>query len=207
MYIFIFLAFLSSAYAQIIVSGTCGNETINTDTDFFNMTALATWQEVQRITNQLEVGQCSSITPRQRTNTNNTSSDMLIIREVVNGTARYLNGSVSAYLNKKITVNFTGVVIYLRVLITDSTNYALVYGCRDVANNTKAVYGWKLSRSTTLSSSDLATVNAAVDGTDLQNLPWTTVSHSGESCKVNSAVTSKMSILLSILAAIFAMVK
>ncbi|XP_045485998.1 uncharacterized protein LOC110999208 isoform X1 [Pieris rapae] len=69
------------------------------------------------------------------------------------------------------------------VLSTDYDSYALVYSCKNLENNQKRVWSWKLSRTTELSSLANDNINAIIERTDVLNSRYfRKIEHSVDAC-------------------------
>ncbi|CAG4957190.1 unnamed protein product [Colias eurytheme] len=69
------------------------------------------------------------------------------------------------------------------ILDTDYENFALVYSCRNLENNRRRVYSWKLARSRQFTAADNNRMNAIIDTIDVLNSRYyTNVEHSDSAC-------------------------
>ncbi|KPJ13950.1 Apolipoprotein D [Papilio machaon] len=150
----------------VILNGVCEEQNPVTG---FNVNAFGgTWYEASRFPSELQRGECAAKTISSSQNT-------VMISETYVDNERLNTINVTAtigtdgrgILNTTLT-DVTGVsfnaTIY--VLATDYTDYALLFSCRNLGNQSKQIYSWKLSRSQTgLSQSANNTINQVVSNT------------------------------------------
>ncbi|CAH2243005.1 jg19448 [Pararge aegeria aegeria] len=101
--------------------------------------------------------------------------------DTINGTAVLASTDGSA----KLLVNFPGSpepATYW-VLDTDYTSYALVYSCRNIGNQRRRVWTWKLSRTRELTENAKTKINQTVNAVDVLNEKfYISIEHSDASC-------------------------
>ncbi|GBP77574.1 Apolipoprotein D [Eumeta japonica] len=190
------LLLASSALGQSIQQGQC-NGAIPAQTNLIISMINGTWNQIERVNNDKEVGQCSST----EYVVVNTDTIQVINREVVDRTESFRNGTAtrsSGDASGRFIVTYEGNIDHpYWILATDYANYALVYSCMNLNNTTREVYAWKFSRTTALSATDLTQINSVISlYPELSNASFTTVSHSTEACDINGASVLTSSYLI-----------
>ncbi|XP_068619407.1 uncharacterized protein [Battus philenor] len=132
----------------VILDGVCEEQTPVTG---FNIDAFrGIWYEASRFPSELQTGQCVA------NEFNNTGQNTLTISQtfIVNERLSTLTITATASADGRGVLNATvtnpagetfDATVY--ILATDYTEYALLFSCRNLANQTKQIYSWKLSRS------------------------------------------------------------
>ncbi|XP_077300023.1 apolipoprotein D-like [Arctopsyche grandis] len=184
-------ATLAVANAQIIMSGTCQNVSLQKDFDVPRYTGK--WNELYRYEQIFQVdGDC--VTANYTLLSNGT---VTVLNQMVVGPTRFqISGSVAvapdANGEGKLIVSFpTTDNSYSDywVLSTDYDNYSLVYSCKDLANNNKRVSSWILSRTPMLSPQTVLALTPIIEATP--GLNWDSyrqTSFSTASCNFTNTV-------------------
>ncbi|KAI5642834.1 lipocalin / cytosolic fatty-acid binding protein family domain-containing protein [Phthorimaea operculella] len=173
---------------QVIQNIQCPNPNDVQAVNNFNLNGFSgVWHEVSRFPSELQTGQCASGAFDLSTQNNFAITQNIVYNErlvVANGT-----GTPSADGRGVISTSLTGdqfaVNSNLYILDTDYTEFALVYACRNVNNNTqKQIYSWKLSRSRAgLSQAANNRINAIVsNNTDLFELYYEETAQTNDAC-------------------------
>ncbi|KPI92172.1 Apolipoprotein D [Papilio xuthus] len=168
----------------VILNGVCEEQTPVTG---FNVNAFGgTWYEAARFPSELQRGECASKTISSSQNTvmisesyvNNERLDTINFTAI---TATDGRGILNTTLTDVTGVTFDATIY---VLATDYTDYALLFSCRNLGNQSKQIYSWKLSRSQTgLSQSANNTINQVVSSTtDLFENYYETSDQSNAAC-------------------------
>ncbi|CAK1583857.1 unnamed protein product [Parnassius mnemosyne] len=132
----------------VILNGVCEEQAAVTR---FNTRAFAgTWYETARFPSELQTGQCAANQFTIRGQNGYDISNTIVNNErltTLTGTAT-VSANGRGILNAKLSTG-AGVSIdaTIYVLATDYTNYALMFSCRNLGNQRKQIYSWKLSRS------------------------------------------------------------
>ncbi|CAH2094770.1 unnamed protein product [Euphydryas editha] len=101
--------------------------------------------------------------------------------DTINGTATLATTDGSA----KLLVNFPGAPepSDYWVLDTDYTSFALVYSCRNINDEQRRVWTWKLSRTTELTAAANTRINQVISGIDVLNERYyIEIDHSDDAC-------------------------
>ncbi|CAG5005077.1 unnamed protein product [Parnassius apollo] len=151
----------------VILDGVCEEQAAVTG---FDTSAFAgTWYEAARFPSELQAGQCAANQFTIRGQNDYDISHTVVSNErltTLTGTATVSadgRGILNATLSNGAGVSVDATVY---ILATDYTNYALMFSCRNIDNQTKQIYSWKLSRSQTgLSESANNATNEVVTNT------------------------------------------
>ncbi|KAG6455295.1 hypothetical protein O3G_MSEX009121 [Manduca sexta] len=133
---------------DVILDGQCVPDNQVQAVTNFNLNDFAgTWNEVARFPSDFQNGECvaSEYTVNGANSFNVTQSTIRNEREH----SRLIpSATVAAGGRGVISATISGVPINnLFILATDYTEYALAYSCRNLPQNKKQIYSWKLSRS------------------------------------------------------------
>ncbi|KAJ2953455.1 hypothetical protein O0L34_g1049 [Tuta absoluta] len=172
----------------VILDGQCPNSDEVQVVNNFNLNSFSgTWHEVSRFPSELQTGQCASGAFELSTQNNFTITQNIVLNErlvVASGT-----GTPSAdgrgIINAALTGDQFAISSNIYVLDTDYSEFALLYACRNVNNNTqKQIYSWKLSRSRAgLSQAANERINAVVsNNTDLFELYYDETAQTNNAC-------------------------
>ncbi|XP_037294072.1 uncharacterized protein LOC115446804 isoform X2 [Manduca sexta] len=135
---------------DVILDGQCVPDNQVQAVTNFNLNDFAgTWNEVARFPSDFQNGECvaSEYTVNGANSFNVTQSTIRNERE---HTTLIPSATVAAGGRGVISATISGVPINnLFILATDYTEYALAYSCRNLPQNKKQIYSWKLSRSRT----------------------------------------------------------
>ncbi|XP_047536967.1 uncharacterized protein LOC125070976 isoform X1 [Vanessa atalanta] len=132
----------------VVQDGQCDFSNLNIVTTFNSNAFSGPWYEISRYPSELQEGECV-------TNEFNTiNQEFRLTQRIVNNERESTySGPVTLSNDGRgvLTVNLTNdegdtFETTLYVLDVDYTDYALLYGCRNINNTNKQVYSWKLSR-------------------------------------------------------------
>ncbi|XP_013135715.1 PREDICTED: uncharacterized protein LOC106101136 [Papilio polytes] len=150
----------------VILNGVCEEQNPVTD---FNVNAFSgTWFEAARFPSELQRGECAAKTITSSLNTltinetyvDNERLNTINVRATISADGR---GVLNATLTDTTGTSFDATIY---VLATDYTDYALLFTCRNLGNQSKQIYSWKLSRSQAgLSQSANNSINQVVSNT------------------------------------------
>ncbi|XP_050354414.1 LOW QUALITY PROTEIN: uncharacterized protein LOC126776158 [Nymphalis io] len=152
----------------VIQDGQCDFNSLNVVTAFSTDAFSGPWYEISRFPSEMQEGECV-------TNEFNTTNQefRMTQRIVYNERETTYTGSATLASDGRgvLTVNLTNeegdtFETTLYVLDVNYTDYALLYGCRNINNTNKQVYSWKLSRSQSgLSANAASRINQIVSNT------------------------------------------
>ncbi|CAB3249407.1 unnamed protein product [Arctia plantaginis] len=102
---------------------------------------------------------------------------------VNNSTVNLTSTDGTGRLTIDIVVNGTVQTIPFWILDTDYNNYALAYGCRNLENDYRQIYSWKLSRTRQLTNQSATAIDASMSNIDvLDNRYFDTIQQTDEDC-------------------------
>ncbi|XP_064074025.1 uncharacterized protein LOC113399468 [Vanessa tameamea] len=132
----------------VVQDGQCDFSNLNIVTTFNSNAFSGPWYEISRYPSELQEGECVS------NEFNTINQEFRLTQRIVNNERESIySGPVTLSNDGRgvLTVNLTNdegdtFETTLYVLDVDYTDYALLYGCRNINNTNKQVYSWKLSR-------------------------------------------------------------
>ncbi|XP_052744153.1 uncharacterized protein LOC112046433 [Bicyclus anynana] len=146
---------------------------------------LGRWRRISSYPEPSQIGKCNEAT--YSLNADGSTVDVyntqVINRELdsINGTAILASNDGSAKL--LVTFPNTTEPAPYWVLDTDYDTFALVYSCRNLPNNQRRVWSWKLSRTTTLTNAAVTAINTAAASIPvLDDRYYVTRDHSDQGC-------------------------
>ncbi|XP_045533460.1 uncharacterized protein LOC123720756 isoform X1 [Pieris brassicae] len=150
----------------------------------FNVTRyLGRWRMLETYHSEFQRGTCNDATYTLL----NDGTVSALNSQVINEELDTITGIASASSDgsAKLSVKFptTTEAADYWVLNTDYDSYALVYSCKNLENNQKRVWSWKLSRTTELSPSANDNINAIIERTNVLNSRYySKIQHSVDAC-------------------------
>ncbi|XP_077301283.1 apolipoprotein D-like [Arctopsyche grandis] len=191
-FVIIFFAILAVANGQLVSFGRCTNVSTQKNFDVAKYTGL--WREIYRYEHvDQRGGDCVNASyVLDVLNDVNVTNAMVIrgVRYQINGNASLAPSSNGdgKLLVKFPTISNTSSSDYW-VLSTDYDHYALVYACKELANDNRQISSWILSRTAILPPLSIATMSSVIEATE--GLNWDNyrlTSHSPASCAFNSTI-------------------
>ncbi|CAF4867626.1 unnamed protein product [Pieris macdunnoughi] len=167
----------------VIFPGIC-------DTDIpvvrdFNVTRYGgRWRMLETYHSDFQRGACNDATYTLLNDGTVSALNSQVINEeldTITGIASLASSDGSAKLSVKFPTTTEAADYW--VLHTDYDSYALVYSCKNLENNERRVWSWKLSRTTELNSTANDNINAVIERTNVLNSRYfKKIDHSVDGC-------------------------
>ncbi|XP_047512186.1 uncharacterized protein LOC125054377 isoform X2 [Pieris napi] len=151
----------------------------------FNVTRYGgRWRMLETYHSDFQRGACNDATYTLLNDGTVSALNSQVINEELNtitGIASLASSDGSAKLSVKFPTTTEASDYW--VLHTDYDSYALVYSCKNLENNQRRVWSWKLSRTTELSSTANDNINAVIERTNVLNSKYfKKIDHSVDGC-------------------------
>ncbi|CAK1550414.1 unnamed protein product [Leptosia nina] len=151
----------------------------------FNVTAYGgRWRMIETYASEFQIGECNDATYTLLDD----GSVLVLNTQVINQDLDTITGNATLGSDDgsaKLFVKFPTTIQTADywVLDTDYTSYALVYSCRNLDDNRRRVWSWKLSRSTELSGVANNNINAIINNINVLNSKYfKKIDHSDKEC-------------------------
>ncbi|XP_026333313.1 uncharacterized protein LOC113240270 [Hyposmocoma kahamanoa] len=155
---------------KVYLQGQCPDkEGVETVRNFNSEAFSGTWHEVSRFPSELRQGTCATKSLDSTATVFSFTTSMVVNEELVSISvpATLSNDGRSIISTSLQSEEGESVSMDLYVLATDYTEFALLYSCRYVDNETKQINSWQLSRSREgLSEGNTAAIDAIVSNND-----------------------------------------
>ncbi|CAG9789457.1 unnamed protein product [Diatraea saccharalis] len=149
--------------------------------NFDGVAYMGLWRLIETYHSDFQSGECQEAT--YILNVDGTVD--VINTQVVNENLLTVNGLATVIGDGKLLVNFPGAEEPTEywIIDTDYTSYSLVYSCRNLDNQRRRVWSWKMSRGVELTDSDRENIDSAMEAIDvIDNRYFYEISHTPASC-------------------------
>nr|XP_049704849.1 uncharacterized protein LOC110376413 isoform X13 [Helicoverpa armigera] len=169
----------------VVFPGQC-DENIPVVANFDADRYAGTWYDIESYPTSFHTGTCNIETYTTNTDGTITVQNTQVVNQVLQsttGTATQTATDNSAKFDVTFTLSSGPVTTKYWVLATDYDSYSLVYSCRNIDSESRAVYSWKLSRTPYLPAAAASVINEIINNVQvLEQRYYVPRSHSEESC-------------------------
>ncbi|XP_047033930.1 uncharacterized protein LOC124640271 isoform X1 [Helicoverpa zea] len=169
----------------VVFPGQC-DENIPVVANFDADRYAGTWYDIESYPTSFQSGTCNTVTYTTNTDGTITVQNTQVVNQVLQtttGTATQTATDNSAKFDVTFTLSSGPVTTKYWVLATDYDSYSLVYSCRNIDSESRAVYSWKLSRTPYLPAAAAPVINEIINSVQvLEQRYYVPRSHSEESC-------------------------
>ncbi|XP_038206910.1 uncharacterized protein LOC119828739 [Zerene cesonia] len=166
----------------VVFRGQC-DDSISAINNFNASQFIGTWYEVEAYPKDNQPGQCISHDYSLSTAGLDITSSSVNDQFLITSNSTVAVGGSNGRLTITIPANGSVITIPFWILSVNYEDYALAYSCVNLNTDYRAVYSWKLSRSTELSSAANTAINTAISNIDvLDSRYYEKIDHSADAC-------------------------
>uniref|UniRef100_A0A2A4JVA8 Lipocalin/cytosolic fatty-acid binding domain-containing protein n=1 Tax=Heliothis virescens TaxID=7102 RepID=A0A2A4JVA8_HELVI len=169
----------------VVFPGQC-DENIPVVSDFDAARYAGTWYDIESYPTSFQSGTCNTATYTANTDGTIIVENTQVVNQVLQtttGTATPTTSDNSAKFDVTFSLSSGPATTKYWVLATDYDSYSLVYSCRNIDSESRAVYSWKLSRTQSLPAAAAPVINDVINSVQvLEQRYYVPRSHTEESC-------------------------